>query len=53
MKDTMQLVKAERQFDKSVQAVYDAWIQEHQLKQWWQPANNKLVHVEWQHPVRI
>ena len=46
MKDTVQTVEAGRQFSSDVQALYNAWIQADQLKQWWQPANNKLVHVE-------
>ena len=46
MNNTDQTVEVTRQFTKSVQELYDAWINEDKLKQWWHPANNKLVHVE-------
>jgi uncharacterized protein YndB with AHSA1/START domain len=46
MNNTKQTVEVTKQFTKSVQELYDAWINEDKLKQWWHPANNKLVHVE-------
>ncbi len=43
---TQQTIEATRQFNKNVQELYDAWTNEDKLKQWWHPANNKLVLVE-------
>ncbi len=46
MKGTMQVIHASKHFDKSVQELYDAWINADKLKQWWEPAGNKLVNVK-------
>lgn len=46
MNEKSSLLSAGRTFDKSIQSLYNAWIQEEQLKQWWQPAGNQLVQVE-------
>lgn len=46
MKEPMQTTQTSKQFNKGVQELYDAWINGDKLKQWWHPANNKLVHVE-------
>lgn len=41
----MQTITATKQFTSNVQELYDAWIEEAKLKQWWRPAGNKLVEV--------
>ncbi len=46
METTSQSIHAEKQFEKSVEELYDAWINPEKLKQWWHPAENKLVNVE-------
>ena len=43
---TQQTIEATRQFNNNVQELYDAWTNGDRLKQWWQPAHNKLVQVE-------
>ena len=46
MEKTAQTIQASKEFNKSVQKLYDAWINADKLKQWWQPAGNQLVNVE-------
>src|SRR5690242_8730945 len=46
MKDITQPTQASKRFNRGVQELYDAWTNEDKLKQWWRPADNKLVHVE-------
>lgn len=46
MENTQQSIHTEKQFDANVNDLYDAWINPDKLKQWWQPAGNKLVQVE-------
>ncbi len=46
MKDNTQAIQASKEFNKSVNELYDAWINPDKLKQWWHPAENKLVNVE-------
>jgi len=46
MENTTSTIEVSKQFNKSVQEVYDAWINKENLQQWWHPADNKLVHVE-------
>lgn len=46
MKDTDQMTEAKKQFEASVSDLYDAWVNPEKLKQWWHPAENKLVNVE-------
>lgn len=46
MENTTQSIQTEKSFTSSVNDLYDAWISPEKLKQWWQPAGNKLVNVE-------
>ncbi len=46
MENTTQSIHANKQFEAGISDLYDAWINADKLKQWWQPAGNKLVNVE-------
>ncbi len=46
MENTKQSYHFEKSFTASVNDLYDAWINANKLKEWWQPAGNKLVDVE-------
>ncbi len=46
MESTAQSIHVEKQFATDVANLYDAWINSDKLKQWWQPAGNKLVNIE-------
>lgn len=46
MENTAQSIHAEKKFSVGVNDLYDAWINADKLKQWWQPAGNKLMNVE-------
>lgn len=46
MEHKEQNIHAEQQFNANVQDLYDAWVNLDKLKEWWHPANNKLVNVE-------
>ncbi len=46
MENTTQNLHAEKSFTANVNDLYDAWINADKLKQWWQPAGNKLANVE-------
>ena len=45
MEQTQQTIHAKKEFTANVNNLYDAWVNPDKLKEWWQPAGNKLVHV--------
>lgn len=46
MENTKQSLHFDKKFSAGVSDLYDAWINPSKLKQWWQPAGNKLANVE-------
>ena len=46
MENTQQSIHASKTFKANVSDLYDAWINPDKLKEWWQPAGNRLVNVE-------
>jgi uncharacterized protein YndB with AHSA1/START domain len=44
--DSSNHISISKDFNVSVEAVYQAWTQPEQLKQWWKPMNNQLLEVK-------